>query len=220
MKKRILSLLLGICMVATMFVGCGSGEQMSIVTPPTTSEKGTENTEKPIEESTETTEEETTVTTLVEPYVTKRMLNPYDAVIQYVRGGTLASGSSNPEFADFMNSDAASEGVKALEFMKKEYNYLPGYKNGSIECETLAYAVSSDGETFKSIQLGDSYELSKGTQLACLYQYTLVGTEIAQLDPIIVSVIVVLECDDCWEFAGCYSTDQMSKYLPIYNAEN
>lgn len=224
MKRRLVSLLLSVCVVATMFVGCGNAGTSQGGTNPADTEQRTEVENTEVSTQSTETEEKVVKGKFKEPYAMFSGVYAYKVVEQYIHGGSFPNQKSYSEFNTFMNSDAASEAREAFDFMRKRYDKATGYSNGTVVVDKLAYTISYDGETFEPIQLDEEYVCEDGMQIACLYQYTLVPTEKSGLDPIMVSVVMILERDSSYA-GGCrpigvYNTDSMSKYFPNYNTNN
>lgn len=229
MKKRIVALLLGVCMVATILVGCG-GSASTDTEQKTESSSNEQGTEQGTEQSTEQEVDVSKSYHAIDQIVTTdgAQVDIEELFYQYVTG-CGQGGHYYADYANFFASENSTEGKEALKKLYDLYNATyPEYRNGNLVVDRLAFSISYDGENYQLINNKDMFDSLENTRTAVLFKVTLNPSETAKdCKSFTTNVIVVLEkgrehnsTSDEWEsIVGWYSLDSLGKYFPGYNLE-
>lgn len=230
MKKRIVSLLLGVCLIATMFVGCGSSGSASTDTEQRTesssSEQGTENnvqsTEDIAQESKAYIFDGIDVRLEMDEskgWVTSGAFGGHDShlIFQIASGHLYCDTKADGAYSRLYNQSSFATGREWIEWELRSLQNHDSY----FKVERCGIAISNDGVTYTEISEGDEIASTDNLTAAQIFKAYNEGASSEAYVIMTYEYIPSTETSSYnWKMTGLYSPYYTYKFFPNHEFAN
>lgn len=221
MKKKILSILLGISMLCGVLSGCGSETDTNETDTHNTGGNTQNNTENEIVlENTESTEDTVNSTKVFSTPMIAHSKDLASIIRNYYNNILYGNG----EDSSYLYEASFQEGFEEVKEFYHTLNYGRGDFQGhnpydvQLKYSFVNFSISYDGgNTYQVIEEGDNYEKTDSLKLACRIRVDLISNDsrIEKDDFYYVIITADSSSDDYWEPTGMYNgNNYYGNYFP------